>query len=316
MGSMYRHKNKPITLALIIFVSVAGACFSIARADDGVSVDDGTCLMCHDGMDTTLAYGPHRLASEIQKPRVDVACAKCHEGASVHIDNPSRETIKTVAEMPAYEAVQVCSKCHDAHIGLDDYGFDAHAVQELNCTECHLIHNSSPRLLRDENARFCEKCHPEKVTREMGRMSHPVRGGFVTCLSCHRFVKRQGDDLAYQLDGTCRKCHPEQAGPFLYEHEAVNAYSVQHGGCTECHNPHGSEIDRLLKQPGQMVCRQCHMIPPKHLFNLQHGNAWARYDCTVCHTAVHGSFESNIFLDPNLEARWGGHCYNCHSLNQ
>ncbi len=316
MGSMYRHMRKPNTVALMIMVVSVALCFSVARSDSGANVDDATCLMCHDGMDKTLASGPHRLASEIEEPAVRVACENCHEGAAQHVDNPSRETIKTVAEMSAHDAVQLCSQCHVAHVALDNYGFDAHAVQELNCADCHKVHGSSPQLLLDDNAKFCEKCHLDKVTDGMGRTSHPIRGGFVTCLNCHRFVKRESDDVAYQLQGTCRSCHPEQAGPYLYEHDAVNAYSVENGGCTECHAPHGSENDRLLKQPGQMLCRQCHMVPTKHLYNQAHGNAWARYDCTVCHTAVHGSFDSNIFLDPNLEARWGGHCFNCHSLNQ
>ncbi len=291
---------------------------SAIPAAGGNGIDDESCLMCHDGMDKTLAQSPHRLASQVTKPATALACVRCHDGAAEHVDDPSAETIVNPADVFGHEAARICSPCHVAHVELDNYGFDAHSVQEMNCASCHKIHGTDSRLLLDGSARFCSECHQGQLTDMLGNTNHPVFAGEVTCLSCHRFVKRQDDDPAYQLRGVCRSCHPEQGGPFLYEHDAVNAYAVEGGGCTECHKPHASENDRLLKQPGAMMCRQCHSVPPKHINNTVHGDAWARFDCAVCHTAVHGSFDSDLFLDPNLPSRWGVNCYGtgCHSLNR
>jgi predicted CXXCH cytochrome family protein len=148
--------------------------------------------------------------------------------------------------------------------------------------------------------------------------NHPVLQGNLTCLDCHTFTRRRDYNLLYDFNRICQDCHPEQGGPYLYEHEAVNAYSVEGSGCVACHEPHGSENDRLLRQPGNQLCRQCHI---EHI-TRNHGNAWeqvwSKYPCQYCHTETHGSFVSNLFLDPDLPAKFSGDCYNsgCHSLNK
>jgi len=318
MKSFYRVLRK-LACPVAIMCAMAGLLLNEpgigAESED--TTEDQACLMCHDGLEKTLDRGPHRLASRISKPTSAVACMSCHEGAAVHVDDPSEETIVNPADVFGREAARICSQCHAAHVELDNYGFDAHSAQEMNCAECHEVHGENPKLLLDDNAWFCTECHRDKMSDFTGKTNHPVLEGAVTCLNCHRFVKRQDSDMLYYLQGTCRECHPEQGGPFLYEHDAVNAYAAEGGGCTECHKPHGSENDRLLTQPGRMLCSQCHMAPPGHLSNAGHGDAWARFDCITCHTAIHGSFDSQLYLDPDLPMRWGIDCYNigCHSLN-
>lgn len=278
-------------------------------------VKDAVCLDCHDGLNKSLEAGPHRLGSEYASPKVVVACVSCHAGADAHLDNPGRETISTPAELSGHEAFVTCTQCHLAHIGLDNYGFDVHSVQEMNCTRCHQVHVYDRPLLLDERAAYCQACHQESTTGFIKVSNHPVMQGNITCLSCHRFIKRVDDRLGYDLVGICRDCHPAQGGPFPYEHEAVNGYAVEEGGCTECHKPHGSENDRLLAQPTPHLCRRCH-APVGHA--TAHGGIWAGYDCLVCHTDIHGSFVSNRFLDPAMAATLGGDCFNpgCHALNR
>ncbi len=306
-----------------------GVCFALATittiiilitpqlilAENAAPIKDEACLECHDGLNKSLEAGPHRLGSEYAQPKIVVACVSCHAGAQAHLDNPARETITTPAELTGHEAFQTCTQCHLAHIGLDNYGFDVHAEQEMNCSQCHKIHVYDRPLLLDDQAAYCQTCHQETKTG-FGRVSnHPVKQGNLTCLSCHRFLKRQDARLEYDLAGICRTCHPSEAGPFPYEHEAMNGYSVEEGGCTECHSPHGSANDRLLLEPGNQLCRRCH-TPTGH--TTAHGGIWASYDCRTCHTDTHGSFVSSRFLDPGMAAKLGGDCFNtgCHALNR
>lgn len=288
---------------------------STAWSETTEPVKDSVCLDCHDGVDQSLADGPHRLGSEYARPKVIVACVSCHAGADAHLNDPGRETITTPAELSGHEAFTTCTQCHLAHVGLDNYGFDVHAVQEMNCSRCHKIHVYDKPLLLDDRAGFCLPCHNEAATGFARRSQHPVMQGNITCLSCHRFLKRLDDRPEYDLVGICRDCHPAQGGPFPYEHEATTGYAVAEGGCTECHNPHGSENDRLLAQPANHLCRQCH-APVGHA--TAHGGIWASYDCQVCHSDIHGSYVSNLFLDPALAAKLGGNCYDpgCHALNR
>jgi DmsE family decaheme c-type cytochrome len=287
-----------------------------AQAELPETVEDETCLDCHEDIDKTLAGTPHRLASQIQKPATAVACGDCHSGAVDHVDDPSVENITNPANLEGFAAVKACSGCHVAHVDLDNYGFDTHAEVEMNCNSCHRIHGDKPSLLLDTEARFCAVCHEEKATDFMGVSNHPVYQRNITCLNCHRFVKRLDHNLAYDLAGTCRECHPEQSGPFLYEHGAINAYSVEGGGCVVCHSPHGSPNDRLLKQPPQHLCDQCH-LPVGH--TTAHGGIFADYDCRICHSAIHGSFVNEYYIDEDLSSRIPGCAAGqpgCHDSNR
>jgi len=279
------------------------------------AVDDEQCLECHDGYDADLAFTSHQLRSQTSRTTSQVACVSCHSDAEQHVEDPSVDNIGNPANLDGFEVTKTCSACHIGHVDLDNYGYDAHSVDQLNCAACHQVHGGTQSLLLDDSAEFCEACHTGPATGFARRSNHPLRQGALTCLSCHRFAKRQGQSLAYDLNRVCRDCHPEQAGPFLYEHEATNAYAVEGGGCVECHAPHGSNNDRLLRQPGNQLCRQCH-FPARH--DIAHGGIWADYPCQSCHTDTHGSFVSNLYLDPDLSFKFGSNCLQsgCHDLNR
>ena len=251
-------------------------------------------------------------------PRVPVACVSCHQGGEVHVEDPDVDNITNPARLDGKAAVATCTACHPGHENLDNYGFDAHTVLELNCTSCHQVHTAANTLLRDNSARFCLACHEATKADFSRRSNHPLQQGNLSCLSCHEFTRRADQDIAYDLDRICRDCHPDQGGPFPFEHAAVNAYAVEGAGCIECHEPHGSENDRLLKQPGAAVCEQCHLRPPGH--ETQHGGLAAERACQTCHTGLHGSYVSDHFLDPDLPLiiNNGLQCYDsgCHDLDR
>jgi DmsE family decaheme c-type cytochrome len=284
-------------------------------AQTSQSVDDETCLTCHEDVDRTLKATPHRLSSQIDKPSIEIGCSSCHSGGETHIEEPSTDNIQNPANLTGSEVIAACTQCHTAHTRMDNYGFDAHSTQQLSCADCHQVHGSNRALLLDDRAEFCLRCHDQVKMDFQKNSNHPVLQQNITCLDCHRLTARADNNVAYDLASHCRECHPEQGGPHLYEHEAVNGYSLEGGGCIECHEPHGSENDRLLKQPGNQTCRQCH-FPAGH--QTAHGGIWAKYACQQCHVDTHGSFVSDHYLDPNLPAKFSGDCFNsgCHSLNK
>ncbi len=291
--------------------------FSAPRADTNEDlIEDETCLDCHDNLDQTLAYTPHRLTSQTSGSSVKIGCINCHSGAEEHIDDPSTDNITNPAGQIGSAVAKICGTCHNAHRELDNFGFDAHSVQELNCSECHQVHGTKPSLLLDDRASFCTRCHTSIKSDFSRRSAHPVRQDQMTCLSCHQFTRRKDANVSYDLGRICQDCHPHQGGPHLYEHEAMNGYSVEGAGCIECHDPHGSENDRLLRQPGNEMCKSCHI---GHM-GINHGTmwdeVWSNYDCQFCHTDTHGSSVSRLYLDPALPAKLGGDCYQsgCHNL--
>lgn len=293
-------------------------CLALVISIQAETVDDGTCLDCHDGLDKSLMFSPHRPGSTMSQPGNAPACADCHRGGEVHIEDPSADNIGNPAIMSGSDEAEICRQCHMPHNELDNYGFDIHEIQTINCSQCHKIHNSETKLLHDRETNFCLKCHTS-VTSGFGKVSnHPLNQGALTCLSCHRFSQKSDAALDLDLNRVCQDCHPEQGGPWLYEHDATLGWSVEEGGCLECHQAHGSVNDRLLKQPRRQLCRNCHITPPGHINSSAHGYVWSDYqDCTLCHSQVHGSFENDKFLDPNLPAVLGTDCFasGCHNNN-
>lgn len=297
-------RYQPILITLMIFILFFGT-FAVAE-----EVDDETCLNCHEGLQASLNVTAHNSSSK------EVSCVGCHGSADAHIEDPSLDNIINPKSLSTLKADALCSGCHQAHRELDNFGADSHQGSDVNCFSCHQIHGGNPSLLLDREASFCLSCHIETKADFSRRSSHPVNGGFMNCLSCHQFSKATDNDMAYDNGRLCRDCHPNQAGPFMYEHEAANAYSIEGGGCIECHNPHGSENDRLLKQPGNNLCNSCHFVPGHQ---IAHPNRnYDELQCVECHTGSHGSHDSNILLDPNLPSKFADNCYQsgCHSLNQ
>ncbi len=273
------------------------------------SVDDGTCLECHDGADQTLIGTLHQIGSNS-----GVTCEGCHKGASQHAEDPSADNISNPQNLIGKAAFDACKSCHQSHIGLDNYGYDAHVEQVQNCNSCHKVHQNGSGLLLDDKAEFCLKCHQEISHRLDLQSNHPVNDNVLNCLSCHQFTKKHDNNIMYENNRICRDCHPEQGGPFLFEHEPVNAYMVDGNGCNDCHDPHGSVNDRLLKQDLNTQCLQCHVLPGH---DIAHGGTFNDLSCVTCHTQTHGSFNSKLFLDPDMPAKLGSlDCYQsgCHSL--
>jgi DmsE family decaheme c-type cytochrome len=90
------------------------------------------------------------------------------------------------------------------------------------------------------------------------------------------------------LNDSCFTCHAEKRGPFLWEHAPVTE------SCATCHDPHGSNHERMLKAPKPRLCQQCHVETrhPTRPYGKETGSnmkyVFAR-GCVNCHVNIHGS---------------------------
>ena len=302
-----------ICLLIIFGTDVIGA--GTVRGDES-AVEDETCLACHDDQETRFASGPHQLASLGGNETNAVMCVSCHSGGEGHIDDPGPENIGNPVKQFSATTQSICSECHAPHLQSGVAGFDPHLNQDISCTDCHAIHSGYEGQLLDVEAGFCNKCHVAVVGQFRSRSNHPLTDEAVTCLSCHNVAGSNDVSLGHGSDANCAACHPEHSGPYLYEHEATSSFATDGDGCIGCHQPHGSANERLLSQPGNGLCRQCHGVPPKH--TTTHSGLATQFDCIDCHTQVHGSYDNRVFLDPQMDIKIGdqpGSCY-CHELNE
>jgi DmsE family decaheme c-type cytochrome len=148
-------------------------------------------------------------------------------------------------------------------------------------------------------------CH-EKGQRTYWEGSiHQTRD--VACTNCHTIMKSVS--LKNQLKtvfepDTCFQCHKDRrAQMFRSSHMPLREGKIT---CSDCHNPHGSATEALLKEDSiNENCYKCH-AEKRGPFLFEH--APVRENCLNCHEA-HGSInEYSLKLSrPRL-------CFECHGF--
>jgi DmsE family decaheme c-type cytochrome len=293
---------------LTILLAAGGFAWSSAAAEELIGYE--TCADCHDEILPTL----HGTAHDVETARADLGlvCASCHTGASVHIEDPSADNIGIPSKMLPVEVTNVCTQCHQPHPEMGDVGFDPHFNKEIACTDCHTIHQGQQKLRPDDPAILCSRCHVGVKEMFARRSNHPLSDGAVTCISCHSFTGAGEPTVGHGASANCYSCHPEESGPYVYEHPVTISFAVEGEGCTECHDPHGSGNERLLAQKGSATCLECHGVPPLH--RTMHSGLGTKLDCVDCHSDIHGSNHNAKFLDPDLGSKLFPNCYQsgCH----
>jgi DmsE family decaheme c-type cytochrome len=302
--------------ALLTVLLVPCARGAAALGREGVST---TCLGCHAGQDTTLAgttHWPSGVPHDGKEARV--ACNDCHAGDPKHYEeDPQANPMPVPSKMGALAEAKLCSTCHlNAH-QQNMLERNVHAANDLNCSTCHRVHGSThASLLRKTEPALCLDCHARVAGDFAKPYRHPVNEGVIRCTECHLTLDETRQALSQNGTNVCMKCHGEFEGPFLYEHQATLDFSTDEGGCLSCHEPHGSHLPRMLKQPFEpphyALCTQCHSVP-RHNSNAKHGTAWAGMPCNDCHTDIHGSYDNRLFVNESLKSQ-GCFKAGCHHL--
>ena len=225
----------------------------------------------------------------------------------------AKSTTKTsksdAAETPKaeYVGMETCATCHAKQ--YEEFEHSTHARIAIpgdttghaqGCEMCH-----GPGSLHAEagggrgvggiiNPRkdpsTCFACHLDKKLEFRLPYHHPVLEGKMSCVDCH---SPHGEDVRpwsattmKDINEACFKCHKDQRGPFVWEHEALRE------GCTTCHKVHGSIHEKMLIARDVNLCLRCHtqvafpvIGKSSHAGRLPTGTCFS----AGCHTAIHGS---------------------------
>lgn len=313
-------KGRAVAIGIgLVFISVLTAATLPMQSTqtylgNQVKEDSKACLDCHDDMAKSLIHSAHAFSNkeDLSDPK-GIGCIGCHDGAKEHLEDPSTDNILTPFELPASEQSALCSRCHVNPHQIAMTSSDPHALAGIACMDCHSIHNNTnEKLVKDAGENYCASCHQGVMSEFKRRSSHPLEAGQVKCVSCHEMSGIKDGLFAQGHDWTCQNCHADKSGPFPFDHPVTGGHLVNGGGCIECHSPHGSPNDRLLNQPKNGVCIQCHAVPALH--RVQHSGLGTQLDCVECHSDIHGSFANKKFLDPDMGTKFFPNCYQsgCH----
>jgi predicted CXXCH cytochrome family protein len=245
---------------------LAGACTE-CHSDlfEGAAIHppaDGDCESCHE-----MTAGDDEWSVALAAPAEEI-CLMCH-------DNPAEIEEAGSIHYPALEGE--CLACHDPHSSNrtallrgkgNEICFECHSEQQealekpsvhdvvtiLGCPSCHNPHAAAgPRLLRKAGNRLCMECH----TADPDAPQVDDAGRIV--LFARQKVEADYFDSIPKLSfpGKAQVGHPVSRHPVEGDNDPRRP--GEPFGCTSCHDPHGSDRDRLLiGGKGFGLCRQCH----------------------------------------------------------
>jgi len=252
-----------LTAIAIGLLLVAISCRSVSRSvvvlpdvPGAKYIGSKECEQCHDKIYRDFATADHaRLLAEGANA-LNAGCESCHGPCSAHSESGGE--VKPPFSPPAgsFGARLIA---------------DPPRSKETVCFQCHA----------DVRGQFSLPSH------------HPVPEGKMSCTDCHPPHKgsayRGGGTALLSENESCFRCHANQRGPYVFEHEASRE------GCTVCHTAHGSVNAKMLTVRDSNLCMKCHFQQlsggkiliggSDHTVRVQQGTCWT----AGCHEAVHGS---------------------------
>ena len=161
-----------------------------------------------------------------------------------------------------------------------------------------------PRSSEEKNG-ICLACHQRGDRTNWAGSIHEERG--LACVNCHTIMKsvsRKNQLKTVFEPDTCFQCHKDRrAQMFRSSHMPLREGKIV---CSDCHNPHGSFTEALLKKDSiNDTCYTCH-AEKRGPFLFEHEPV--RENCDNCHDP-HGSInEYSLKLSrPRL-------CFECHGF--
>jgi DmsE family decaheme c-type cytochrome len=223
----------------------------------------------------------------------DKACLTCHSSQTAEFKKTLMGRISLT--QPGKFACENCHGPGSAHVKAGG-GRGVGGIMSFEADD--------PRTSEEKNS-VCLACH-ERGQRTMWQGSvHEERG--LACVNCHTVMKtvsrKNQLKTAFEAD-TCFQCHKDRrAQMFRSSHMPLREGKIT---CSDCHNPHGSITEALLKKDSiNDVCYTCH-AEKRGPFLFEHEPV--RENCDNCHDP-HGTIQqySLKMARPRL-------CNECHNL--
>ncbi|MEE9552691.1 MAG: cytochrome c3 family protein [candidate division Zixibacteria bacterium] len=179
--------------------------------------------------------------------------------------------------------------------------YQFHSTEENPaCSRCHTYEgDKADKIELDEP---CFDCHRNLKSNFKTHIPESNR----TCIICHKL----NYDLTVPATGTysdrnlCYQCHKDKIGEFQkdYIHGPVAG-----GSCTICHDPHGSNYEKNLIYPEEILCASCHtIVEDTKILRIQH-KPFQFGRCVECHDP-HSTNHKWVLVKNSQEL-----CMNCHT---
>lgn len=244
------------------------------------------CAVCHEDLAKKFESTRHGVIEKSKRHGWEgMSCESCHGPGVKHGEAAEAKFIlQPLKEKVAAKADQACLGCHRNQNVTSGRIKGSHGDNQVSCVSCHSVHYASA----DRNV-------PSLALRNAGT-------GITQMLSNNLHSR------SAKINEQCSSCHAGAAAQFARPH----AHKLGQGamGCTDCHNPHGSNQTAGFRSPAKMGsnepgCLKCH-VDKRGPFAFEH--APVRLEgCSACHEN-HGSSNPRMLLRNEVAS----HCLECH----
>jgi len=253
------------------------------------------CAGCHVVEDSQFAKTAH--AARHAEAAYGTGCESCHGPGKAHADAMN-------AAGGDDEKLQAAKKLV--------FAFHASpAKNSAKCLTCHVSSQDQQHFARSEhhfNGVACNTCHASHLVESAGVSNQA--GAELPLAQFFTAVRRQEEQrwlssslLKKSQPALCYSCHGAVQSQFtLPSHHRVNEGLMK---CTDCHSPHGTRNQPMLKKTNWEGCVNCH-IEKRGPFIFEHAAVKVE-GCTACHSP-HGTVSRMLLL--RREGRFL--CLQCH----
>jgi len=283
------------------------------------------CYNCHKEVLPENARSSHEVV-------VEGNCKTCHDS---HGSNNKFILLKSGNEL--------CFDCHkDMGADLRNVRFKHKSLENgKGCLNCHDPHSSAKSnfLLESRAPSLCLKCHQtNKVSFAKKHMNYPVTNS--DCTSCHNPHGSNNRGIIFDVahaavtEGKCAECHEKPASlktkqkttqlcrgchqdmvEQTFSKNRVHWPVVDKVGCVNCHDPHATKEQKLLKGSIVTVCGQCHADTVqlqewsiKNPENKRLCEPVKRGNCIACHSP-HGADNVLLIREQSITNDLCGRCH-------
>lgn len=197
-------------------------------------------------------------------------------------------------EDPTLPRGETCTDCHEGLRNYWQHSQHAKALDDPTFQSAWEEANQDPE---------CLSCHTTGFDPATGQ--YAAEG--VTCTTCHYPIPKDHPDDYIPTDVSprlCGQCHLD-----TYTEWEQSQHGAEDMACSQCHNPHTTE---LRAGDAQNLCQTCHQDEALHYAYTAHASQGLL--CTDCHLRVnssdmgqgHGQRQHTFSVDLST-------CSSCHS---
>lgn len=322
--------------------------------------DNELCHQCHDAFEEkenqhpaledgcTTCHNPHQsqLKALLEADSIKELCFNCHDesmleakwthgpaemGGCEICHNPHESDHESLLKE---SQTTLCLLCHEEIDSAFRASRYTHMSAREACTNCHDPHSAEREFfIKEDVPKLCFDCHGDiKGIVDASIVQHKVITTNRSCLTCHEpHASKHGSLLKDDAGALCNTCHAGDIDTPTGKikgigNQVANSLTVHppvdDGECGSCHDPHGSQIFRLLREEypenyfaayseeTYALCFTCHdtdfltTSTTDSLTEFRNGTRNLHFwhvtkmnnRCTSCHD-VHASFHENLIRE-------------------